>query len=412
MAVDYAYQGVLTPYPWLSVMPKTQYGIAQQWFVNRVPLQSFLPVLPTNNISFSLVTYKFRPRQITVVADPGAAGTMLTVLDGSFILNGDVIVLPSGEYVEATNAPTINQPTAPDTVPIRRGVGTGYGSQTIVAGTAIPTVSGTAISTANPALGWAVGNSRTGGEKYQLGINQVPTSRPQYVQTFQHVVQTSGVMQAIGGALPLPAGIPTPWEKNKHDAMQALVDDVENSCLYGVGEAVSGTNQRPKMYGAFNLITTNAVTSPTNASAYKPSDFENDVLGPIRTNGGQPSLMMISSGFRIGLARWGFPLQRFYDVQGKTTYGKDIQTYRSPFLGDIEIIENMWLNRLGKAAMVFTREEVALRELESLDYKPYGRTGDTGAQGEGDWIARMALEVQNEFHHGYVTGITGFSQES
>ena len=28
---------------------------------------------------------------------------------------------------------------------------------------------------------------------------------------------------------------------------------------------------------------------------------------------------------------------------------------------------------------------------------------------EGDWIAEMAIEVVNEFHHAWVEGITAFS---
>jgi hypothetical protein len=414
MAVDYALQGVWTPYPWLNFLPKTQYGIAQQWFVNRVPLQSRLRVLPTNNYKFNQVTYKFRPRQVNIVADP-TTGTSITVLDGSFVLNGDTIKLPSGEFVEVTADPTINQPSSNDVLTVRRGIGTQFGSVAIVGATAITTgADGSGIGTSHPAYGWLTGNSRTGGEKFQKGIMQVPTTRPQYVQTFQHVVQTSGIIQAMGSGLPLPAGIPTPFEKNKMDSLQSIVDDVENAFLYGVGEDLSTTNQRAKTTGLFSLIQTNAVTSPQNASAYQPTDFMHDCIAPIRANGGKPSLMMVSNNFMIGLAKWGFPLQRFLPAEngGMTRYGVQIESFRCPFLGDIEIAENMWLNQLGYAAIVLTAEEAAARALEEVNFKAYGRTGDTGVAGEGDWIGRMGLELENEYHHSYVTGITGFAQQT
>ena len=397
----FATQGPLVPQQWMPVFPKTQFGIAQAWYVNRAPLTSRRPSLPCPNVSFNLVGYKFRPRNISIVADPGTAGTTFSVADASYILNGDIISLPTGEIMEVISTPDPNA----NTFNVRRGI----------AATTPATLGGAAVTTGAPVTAFNIGNSRTGGEKFQSAIIQTPGYRTQWVQTFQHVVSVGGLMQAVGAALPLPPATPTPFEKNKMDSLQNLMDDVENSSLYGTAEGIGQvstgtTNTRSKMGGLLSLISTNAVTAPTNASSFKPSDFEGQVLSPIRANGGQPSIIHMSNGFRAGLVNWGLPLQRY--VNGYTAFGVEIVTYRSPFIGDIELVENMWLNRLGNAAIVLTEEECRFRTLEELNYKPYGRSGDTGVQGEGDWIHRTAIELDNEFHHGYVTGITGFAPQA
>jgi hypothetical protein len=391
-------QGILLPASLANQLPKTQFGIAQLWFVNRNPLVSRLPQAPVGNVQFSMVGYKFRPRTLNLTATITTGDTTFTVSDASILMNGDVLRMSTGEAVEVTAAPN----TATNQVTVRRAVGTAQ------AGVFTPTAA-TAIAALTPPANLItnLGNSRTGGEINQLAINQLPTSVTQYVQTFQHVVQVSGLMQDIEG-FPWPGAAPTPYAKNRMDALQNIMDDIEVSSLYGIGEAlVVGTNNRPKQYGITNLLVTNNRTA-TNPTAYKPQDFIADAIEPIRSNGGQPSLIMASPGWLTGLAVWGMPAQLV--SPGTNGFGTPINLFYSPFLGGIPIVENMWLK--GISVLTLTAEEVRFRVNHPIDYQPYGRRGDTGPadnNGEGDYITRLAIEVDNEAHHSYISGITAFA---
>jgi hypothetical protein len=398
---DIYQQGIMLPAPLAGQLPKTQFGIAQLWFVNRTPLFSRFPKLPVGNISFNMVGYRFRPRTLTLTATIGAGDTTFTVSDASILMNGDVLQLSTGEAVEITAAPN----TANNTISVRRGIGTaqtiGPGGPSPVAATAIASLTAPANLVTN------LGNSRTGGEINQLAISQIPSSVTQYVQTFQHVVQVAGVMQDIQG-FPWPGPTPAPFPKNKLDAMQNLFDDVENTALYGVGEAlVPGGNSRPKMYGITNLLVTNNKVA-TNASAYKPQDFLKDAIQPIRSQGGRPSVILASTDFLTGLATWGMPAQLI--SPGENGFGVPIDVFYSPFIGPIPIVEEMWL--AAGSCLVLTGEEVRWRVLKDPVYQPYGRRGDTGdydSNGEGDWIGRLAIEVDQEAHHAYIHGISGYA---
>lgn len=393
---DIYQQGIMLPGPLAALLPKTQFGIAQLWFVNRTPLISRLPKAPVGNISFNMVGYRFRPRTLALTATVQVGDTTLTVSDASILMNGDILQLSTGEAVEVVGAPNI----AANTLTVRRAVGTAQGSFTPTVATAIASITHPAEVVTN------IGNSRTGGEINQLAISQLPASVTQYVQTFQHVVAIAGVMQDIQG-FPWPGASPTPFDKGKMDAMQNLMDDIENSSLYGIGESLGGPNSRPKQYGLTNLIQSHNV-SASNASAYKPTDFINDAFTPILTSGGRPSLILASTSFQAGLATWGGHLM--YTTPGSTAFGVNIDQWYSPFLGAVPIVYDMWLKP--GTALVLTEEEVRFRMLKEPVYQPYGRRGDTGDannNGEGDWIGRLAIELDNESHHAYVSGITGFA---
>jgi hypothetical protein len=402
-------QGVLTVYPWLTVLPRTMFGVAQQWYPSRTPFTSRIPEVPVQNITYDMITYQFRPRLGTVAAAALVTDVTITLGDASMIMNGDRLLIPTtGEVLEVTGAPTLPA----NTVPVRRGA----------AGT-------TAAAIGLNAQFVNIGNTRTGGEKFQNAIQQIPKVIHQNIQQYQHVVSVSGVVQAINGAWPLPPQAATPFKKNQQDALQNLMDDLEVSMLYGRGEAISTTTgvTRGAQTGVTQFLATNArVTTalqpmykqatiqPTNPTAYTPSDFIADVIQPIRAAGGNPTVMHVSTQFMTGLAVWGMALQRF--TAGVTPFGVNINYFIAPFLGDIPIVENMWLNYADPvgntaAAVVLTESEVRQRVLESLDYKPYARVGDTGMNGEGDWIHRGAIEVDNEPHHGMVIGISGFAPQ-
>lgn len=414
-------QGPVNLFPWLTFLPKTQYGVALQWFMNRAVLQSILPSLPCAGYKFTMVGFTFRPRVTPVNAAATSSATTIGVVDASIFMNGDVLKVSStGEVLEIVATPDIIN----NVLTVRRGVGVLNGS--VTDGVSQPA----AIVGDGTASVFNLGNSRTGGEKYQAAISQIPKGRSQNIQTFQHVVSVAGITQALGASLPEPAAA-SPFSANQSMALQALMDDVEVSSLIGVGEELgtgSPAVQRPKQHGLLNILQTTNLGpngtaagysgAPSTLTNYMPTNLEQDLFEPIRANGGQPGLLMISSKFRTGLTRWGAGLQLLN--AGQTQFGVPINVYYSPLLPPIPIVENFWLDRINDntplantaTAICLTREQANFRVLEALDYKPYGRAGDTGAAGEGDYIHRAAIQVNNEQMHGAVRGIQSFAKQA
>lgn len=387
-----AYQDVLTYQQQLAAgtIRPTYFGMMTAWYMNRAPAATFIPSSPVNNAKFNMVRYNFKPRSTTLSADINTAVTSIPVVDASAFVMGDVLWINRVEKVEVTADPNVTA----NTLAVRRAIG---------GTTATAATSGQDV--------YNIGNSRTGAEQFQKAINLLPTLDVQYVQTFQQVAAVSGLTNAVKDSSILPPGRPAPFDQAKMDALQSLKDDMENAFLYSSGDDLSGGNTRYKMKGVKQLIVTNNVTSPTNASAYKPTDFMRDVIQGPHSRGGNVDLIMVSSKFMLGLAAWGLPLQRL--DPGETLFGVGINAFSCPFLNDIPIVENMWLDYAhtsGYVACGFSMDEIRWRVLEELDYKPYGRNGDIAES--GDWIHRAAPEVDNESHHSWVQGITGFAQQS
>lgn len=353
--------------------------VATNWFVNRCPLVTRLPRLPVASTTFSMVNRGFRKRTAALAAAVVAADAQLTLDDASALMVGDVLELASGERVEVTAAPS----TATNVVAVRRAAeGTTAGTGTI----------GDQIR--------LIGNSRTGAEVDQLAVALQPVGISQYCQTFQHPVQVGGSLQATLGYQTSP-GARTPFDQNKMDALQNLIDDMEVSSYYGIGEAPTVAG-RPKQKGVRALLTTNKTTAPTNAGAYKPSDLVRDTMEKCRTNGGSPDVLIVATNFMTGLAIWGHAAQRI--DAGVNVFGTPIDVFEAPFLGGISIIEAPLLKP--GTALCLTSSEVRLRMKRNEYWSPRGSRGDAF---EGDWIAEGAIEVENESHHAWVEGITAFS---
>jgi hypothetical protein len=185
------------------------------------------------------------------------------------------------------------------------------------------------------------------------------------------------------------------------DALQNLLDDMEVSSYYGLGEGPTVAG-RPKQRGLRSLLSSNKVTAPTNAGAYKPSDLIRDTLERCRTNGGSPDVLLVSSNFMTGLAVWGHAAQRI--DAGVNVFGLPIDVFEAPFLGGISLIEAPLLRPF--SAVALTSSEVRLRMKRNEYWSPRGSRGDAF---EGDWIAEGAIEVENEAHHAWLEGITAFS---
>ena len=353
--------------------------VAINWFVNRCPLVTRVPRVPVASTTFGMVNRAYRTRRAVLGASVAVGDSQLTLQDASAFMNGDVLELASGERVEITADPNL----VTNVVQVRRGVE--------------GTTAGTGASGDSVLL---IANSRTGGEVNQSGVAFKPTSVLQYCQTFQHPVQVAGSLQASGG-YQAQAGMSTPLDQSRMEALQNLMDDMEFSSYYGLGEDPSVT-LRPKQKGLRTLLSGNRVTAPANAGAYKPSDLIRDTLEKCRTNGGDPDVLLVSSNFMTGLAIWGQSAQRI--EAGSNVFGTPIDVFEAPFLGGVSIIEAPLLKPF--TAVALTSGEVRLRMKRNEFWNPRGSRGDAI---EGDWVAEGAVEVENQMHHAWVEGITAFS---
>jgi len=374
-------QGVLNPYQIASTIPNEVFGIAINWFAPRSPLLSRLPKVPDGSPIFQMIGHSYRPRTTTLgAALADNTNTTVVLTDASFIMQGDILALASGEYVEVTA-----DPTNTTNITVRRGI----------SGT-------TAAAQSNTTAVTLIGNSRTGGEDMPKAISSQLSTATQYMQTIQHPYSVGGGVQS-NTLYPLQPGASTPLEGYKMDAMQNAVDDGEYSAYYGKGEAATNsTASRAKMNGLSSIITTNKVTSPTSASAYKASDFQRDLLTGPRKTGGAPSMVFVASNWMDAFATWSIPLQRI--DQGQTVYGRNIRSYSCAFLGDVEIVEASLLPNF--TAFSITPEEVRWRVKRPLIDEPYAKSGDVS---KGHMLMELAIEVDNEFHHGWLQGVTAFS---
>jgi len=372
-------QGIQTAFDNQAEIVNDIYVVSTNWFVNRCPIVSRTPRVPVGSTTFTIVSRGFRPRIATLAAAVAAGDSQLTLADVSPFMNGDVLELASGERVEIIGDPNL----ANNTVPIRRA--------------AEGTVAGTGLVNDTIRL---ISNSRTGGEINQNGVALRPLGTTQYCQTWQHPVQVSGSLQASNN-YQTSAGVRTPFEQVKMDALRNLMDDMEVSSYYGRGEdpAVAA---RPKQKGLKSLISVNNVTTPTNAGAYKATDFIRDTLESCRIGGGDPDVVLLSTNFMIGLATWGQAAMRVN--AGSNVFGTPIDVFEAPFLGGITIIEAPLLRPY--TAVALTSSEVRMRMKRNEYWNPRGVRGDSF---EGDWMAEGAIEIENPAHHAWVEGITAFS---
>jgi hypothetical protein len=372
-------QGIQTAFENQAQIRNDIYVVASNWFINRCPLITRIPRVPVGSTTFNVVSRTFRSRTATVASAVASTDTQIALVDASPFMNGDVLELASGERVEILADPVLST----DTITVRRG--------------AEGTTPGTAAVNDTVIL---IGNSRTGAEINQNGVALTPVGVPQYCQTWQHPVQVGGSLQASAAYQTSP-GVRTPFEQNKMSALQNLMDDMEVSSYYGKGEdpSVSG---RPKQKGLRTLLTSNLTTNPTNAAAYKATDFIRDTMLQCQMNGGDPDVLLVASNFMTGLATWGQAVMRI--DAGVNVFGTPIDVFEAPFLGGISIIPAPLLKP--GTAICLTSQEIRMRMKRNEFWSPRGSRGDAF---EGDWLAEGAVEVDNQAHHAWVEGITAFS---
>lgn len=371
-------QGIQTAFSNQAEVRNDIYAVTSNWFINRCPLVTRTPRVPVGSTTFSIVKRGFRARTATLNSPVALSDSTLTLNDASPFMNGDVLELASGERVEITADPNL----AANTVSVRRGI-EGTSSSLGSIGDSVRLIS----------------NSRTGAEINQNGVAQLPVGISQFCQTWQHPVQIGGSLQASSSYA--THGPYTPFDQNKMIALQNLMDDMEVSSYYGRGEDPSVVS-RPKQKGLKTLISTNNVTAPTSAGAYKASDLIRDTMQACRANGGNPDVLLLSANFMSGLATWGQAAMRI--DAGVNVFGTPINVFEAPFLGGVAIIEAPLLKPF--TAICLTSAEVRMRMKRNEFWSPRGSRGDAF---EGDWLAEGAIELDNESHHAWVEGITAFS---
>jgi hypothetical protein len=361
-----------------GVIPSDVFGVAINWFVNRTPLVSRLPKVPTGSPQFLITNDNYRPRSnpMNNGAALTAAATSVVVSDASIFDIGDVIQLEQ-EYLLVT------------------AITSSSNALTVTRGYA-----GTTAASHNDLLPvYLVSNSRTGAEVNVTSVSRIPQAVTQYCQTVQHAYQVGGALQADASYV---SGFATPLDRDRMLAMQHVMDDFESACYYGKGVPLSSSASRPLMKGLQALIQTNSVSAPTNAAAYKPSDLVRDTLQACFNGGGNPTVMLVSTDFLSGFAVWGHAAMRLN--AGSNVFGTPIDLFEAPFLSGVTIIPAPML-RPG-TAICLSDPEVRIRLKRPMIDKPRGSRGDSF---EGDIIMEGAIELDNEAHHACVTGITAFA---
>jgi Family of unknown function (DUF5309) len=371
----------------------------RNWFANRNPLVTRLPYVPVERVDFQMYTHRYRARSTVLgAALTSSSATSLTLADATFLMNHDVLEIVDSATGNIERVQISGDPTGANTVNVTRGIWSDVGG---VIGTT-PLSSAAANSTVN-----LIGNSRNGAEVNQTGLTTIGIPRTQYCQTFQFPVQIGGSAQTARAQV-LPGGIQTPFDFNMTVQLQNMVDDIENSCYYGIAQAPNDSLAvTAKMNGLRSILVTNNIstmtgTTPINAAAYGATDLIRDTLQSARSNGGEPDLLVVSTNFMSGFATWGQAIQRV--PAGETAFGTPINVLEAPFLHGVTIVEAPLLRPF--TAIALTSSEVYIRNKRNPYWQLRGSRGDMV---EGDWIAEMAIEVVNESHHAWVEGITAFS---
>jgi hypothetical protein len=375
--------GLTGPYPFDADIKPSLFAAAVNFYPNRTPLVSRLPNYPTNANVIKAVDDKYRASKTTINQANGITNSDTSVIltDATFLTVGDVLNLGT-EAVQVTAVDATN-----NTVTITRG----YGGST-------------AAAHANSLATYLIATAATGAD-VDLSANQRQFDTTlTYPQTVQHAYQIGGSLEGKSGNAAIPMGMSSFVSYQVAKATMEVLDDFERSIYYGVPQAISSNTARPMMCGIANRLTTNKTTSPTNASAYKPSDLERDLFQTAYAGGGQPDLMVCSTDFRQGFTVWGVNLLLLRP--GDTAFGIDIEVWQSPVVNAKIIFAP--LLRSG-TAFCLTSEEIYMAWAREVFDKPRGSRGDAF---EGDIIGEGSVVLNNEAHHAWVEGVTGFAKQS
>lgn len=359
----------------------------KNWWANRNPLVTRLPYVPVERVDFVSYNHPYRNISGTIGGAISSTGTTAFVVnDTSSIQAGDILqfidsATGNSEYVWVNGDPSSS---------------TGIN---VVRGTA-GTSALSSITNGSPF--YTIGNSRNGAAVNQTGLSTIGTASTNYCQTFQFGVQVGGSAQSTTAQV-MPGGVQTPFSFNQTIQLQNMVDSIETTLYYGLGQAPNdSTGVTAKCAGLKSLLVTNNTTVPTNLSSYASSDLIRDTLQACRTGGGEPDILVVSTNWMSAFSIWGQAVQRL--SAGETEFGTPIKIIKAPFLDDVTIIEAPLLRPF--SAIALTSSEVYIRNKRNPFWQQRGIRGDMW---EGDWISELGLQVVNESHHAWLEGVTAFS---
>lgn len=382
--MPFGVSGIPSPYTTLTSTKTDIYGVfAETLSVNRHPLFMRLDQARLNAPEFRTTTRGYVPRSTLMNDSSGIdnAVTTMVVADAS-------IFQPEGDVIEIENEQMLV-------------TAVNYGTNTL---TITRAYGGTSAASHADALAvYRISNTRRGNEVDVDPVSASPTILTQYGQTIQIPYAIGGVQEAYTN-LALPPGVTSALGLERAQAMMKFGDDLETALLYGRGVALGSTTARPQMIGLRSLLTTNNTAGPQSAASYKPSDLARDLTQKCLEGGGAPDVILAASNFQVGLQTWGVPLTRL--PAGATQFGVSIDIWSAPFMNDMTWIYHPLL-RAG-TIIALTSREVNLMVTRQVFDKPRGSRGDAY---EGDIIGTYSLRVDNEAHHAYVSGVTGFAAQ-
>jgi hypothetical protein len=374
--------GLTGPYDFDGVVKPDFFAAMTLFYQDRYPLVTRLSTRPVSAMVVKAIDDDYRPRSTTVTDANGLTNSVTTITVGAAFRAqvGDVLELASGEkaIVTAVNGTAL----------------------TVTRGYAGTTANAQAVNTTVQ----LVTNARTGAEVDQDAITNVPDTSLTTPQTVQHAYQIGGALEATSANMAIPTGFGSLVGYQRAKAAQELLHDFAGALYYGEYQAHAADLTRVAMRGLRQRIATNKVTSPTNASAYKPSDFERDVIKPCYDAGGAPDVVMLSNDYRQAFVIWGMALLENRETD--STFGVDFTTFKCPAVSASIVFDR---NLRAGTAVALTSGEVFMGwKRMPMDY-PRGRRGDAA---EGDVIGEGCIVANNEKFHSWTQGVTGFAKQS
>ena len=371
------------PYDFDGITQHDFHAALRLYYQDRYPLVTRLSTMPTSALQLVAVDDDWRPRKTTVTTTINSAVTTLVVGNAFRAEEGDVLEMDSGEQVLVTAVNT----TTTNTLTVSRG----YAGTSANAQNSTTTV-------------YLVSNTRTGAEVDQTARTNIPAGTTTTPQTVQKPYQIGGSLEASSGSMSIPNGFPSIVGYQRWKAGQETLHDMESAIFYAQYVALAGDTTRPQMRGIKQRLTTNNVTSPTNASAYKPSDFERDFMTGPHGSGGAPNLLVLSNEYRQAFFIWGMAL--IQERVQNTVLGVNIEVFQCPTLSAMIVFDPMLRAYHGVS---LTADEAWMAWKRPIFDKPRGSRGDAT---EGDVIGECCVMLNNEAHHAWVQGVTGFAKQS
>jgi hypothetical protein len=373
--------------------------IVFQWkWVNRFPIFTRIRQVPASQPEYLMQGFLQRPEYVTVSGAQLAADATLTVVDASYLYNGDTL-----EYLKADGTVEMMEVIGDPNVTTNQ--------ISVKRGDAFTTA---AAITANTQLR-VISNTRTGGEMNQRGIGPTPWKNVNWIQTNQKPVEIAGLLQDTTAfrSETLMAGAQDPLDAHRMRALLNMTEDFERSIVYQRGMSHSDTNtSRAKTKGIRQILGDSnegvggynpLLYQPTNYASYGPEDMIRDAFEGPASRGGGPNIIFHATDFIGGFARWKLGLTRIVDM-GVTQFNVELSGFTSPLAPDVVFIPAPKL-RSGTYICV-NEEDLILRYMRLPTWYLRGKNGDAW---QGDIISRVGVQLNNPTMHRMVEGVTGFA---